>query len=152
LETLTDATTIAASIDKVWEAIENPDRHARWYPFVEQIDGDHHADSMRTCTVLVGTRRATTVERCTEREDGRKLVWRIESDTTGFSRMVSDWTAGFAIERDGPDKTRVLAQSVFTPAKLSAYVLGPILRRKFHQTQRIILASLEQYVEDAVPR
>jgi hypothetical protein len=55
-------------------------------------------------------------------------------------------------KKSGPDKTRVLAQSVFTPAKLSAYVLGPILRRKFHQIQRIILASLKQYVEDAVPR
>jgi uncharacterized protein YndB with AHSA1/START domain len=152
VETLTDTTTIAAPVDQVWAAIENPDRHAHWHPFVQQIDGDHHANSVRTCTVLIGTRRATTVERCTERLDGRKLGWRIESDTTGFSRMVSGWAAGFTIEPDGPDKTRVLAESVFTPAKLSAHVLRPILRRKFHQTQRTILASLKQYVEEAVTK
>jgi hypothetical protein len=95
--------------------------------------------------VIVGGKPGTTRERCVEADEARLLTWAIEEDSTGFSRMVSDWRAGFALERvDGG--TRVTARSDFRPTSLPLRLLLPVVRRKFHRTQRAILASLEQAV------
>jgi hypothetical protein len=73
-------------------------------------------------------------------------MWAVERDSTGFSRMVADWRTGFSLQPQGPGATLVRAQSLFRP-RLVARLMAPLIRRKFHQTQRAILNGLKQHAE-----
>jgi uncharacterized protein YndB with AHSA1/START domain len=135
-----------APIDVVWHAIEDPAAHARWHPFVSTIAGGHELHEVRSCSVQVGKKKGTTRERCVEREEGVRIAWAIEEDSTGFARMVSGWRSGFSLaERDGA--TVVTAQSTFRPNNVLVRTMLPLIRRKFHQTQQAILRGLQEAVE-----
>jgi uncharacterized protein YndB with AHSA1/START domain len=139
---ITDETTINAPIAAVWEAIHSPAEHARWHPYLSQIDGGHQLGQTRECTVLAGKKNGRTRERCVEYEAGHRIVWVIDEDSTGFGRMVSDWRAGFSLEeRDGI--TAVSAESRFRPRNIAVRAMLPLIRRKFHQTQQNILGGLK---------
>jgi uncharacterized protein YndB with AHSA1/START domain len=143
---IADELRIDASVDVVWHAIEDPVAHARWHPFVSAIAGGHELGEIRSCSVRVGKKEGTTKERCVEREEGARIAWAIEEDSTGFARMVSGWRSGFSVaEREGA--TVVTAQSTFRPDSVLVRAMLPLIRRKFHQTQRAILGGLQEAVE-----
>ena len=76
------------------------------------------------------------------------IAWAIEDDSTGFGRMVSGWRSGFRLaECDGT--TIGTAEGEFRPRNLLVRTMLPIIRRKFHQTQRAILRGLQEAVEGA---
>jgi hypothetical protein len=141
-----DEIPINASLARTWEAIKNPARHAQWHPFVTAIDGEHRLGQLRTCSVIVGKKQGQIAERCVEDDHERSIVWAIDQDTTGFSRVVTDWRSGFTLhQRD--DATWATAHSAFEPKNILVRALGPVIKRKFHQTQRAILAGLKASVE-----
>ena len=143
---IADELRLDAPIDVVWHAIEDPAAHARWHPFVSAIAGGHELHEVRSCSVQVGKKEGTTKERCVEREDGARITWAIEEDSTGFARMVSAWRSGFTLdELDGA--TVVTAESVFRPNNVLVRAMLPLIRRKFHQTQQAILRGLQEAVE-----
>lgn len=142
---ITDELRLDAPIDVVWAAIADPAAHARWHPFVSAIAGGHELGETRTCSVRAGNRQGTTKERCVEREERARIAWAIEEDSTGFGRMVSGWRSGFTVaERDGA--TVVTAESTFHPANVLVRAMLPLIRRRFHQTQRAILRGLQDTV------
>lgn len=144
---IVDELRLDAPLDVVWHAIEDPGAHARWHPFVSAIAGGHELQEIRSCSVRVGEKSGTTRERCVEREERERIVWAIEEDSTGFGRMVSDWRSGFSLaERDGA--TVVTASSTFRPSNLLVRAMLPVIRRKFHRTQRAILRALQEAVAD----
>ncbi len=134
----------------VWNAIEDPVAHADWHPYLVRITGEHRAGAERTCSVLIGKRAGETRERCTEADPERAITWSIEHDTTGFSRVVADWQAGFTLAPQD-HRTLVTARSAFQPKGLRVRLMGPIVRHKFHGTQRAILAALKESVEMSHP-
>jgi uncharacterized protein YndB with AHSA1/START domain len=134
-----------APIDLVWHAIEDPAAHARWHPFMNAITGGREPHEIRSCSVQVGKKEGSTKERCVERDEGTRITWAIEEDSTGFGRMVSGWRSGFSLaELDGA--TIVTAESTFRPSNLLVRAMLPVIRRKFHQTQRAILRGLQEAV------
>jgi uncharacterized protein YndB with AHSA1/START domain len=146
---ITNELRVDAPIDVVWRAIEDPAAHARWHPFVSAIAGGHELHAIRSCTVLVGNKHGTTKERCVERDDGTRIVWAIEEDSTGFGRMVSDWRSGFRLaEHQGA--TLVTAESTFRPNNILVRALLPMIRRRFHHTQRAILHGLQEAASRSV--
>jgi len=141
-----DTAVVGAPAAMVWAAIKDPAVHAEWHPFVIGISGEHALGAVRSCSVLVGKRRGETTERCVEEEPERRIVWRIEEDSTGFSRLVSEWRAGFTLQSvDGG--TRVTAESTFRPRRALLRLLRPLVARRFHRAQQAILAGLERAVE-----
>jgi uncharacterized protein YndB with AHSA1/START domain len=142
-----DEIVVRAPAERVWKAIEDPVAHAQWHPFLTHVAGEHALGSTRKCDVLIGKKQATTEERCSTYVEGRRIMWTIEQDSSGFSRMVSDWTAGFSLEPKDSDQTRVVAESTFSPGKLLARLMLPMIRSKFHRTQKRILDGLKQHVE-----
>jgi uncharacterized protein YndB with AHSA1/START domain len=143
---IADEVRLDAPIDVVWHAIEDPAAHARWHPFLIAIAGAHELYEVRSCSVQVGKTEGTTKERCVEREDGARIAWAIEEDSTRFGRMVSGWRSGFSLaEREGA--TVVTAQSVFQPNNALVRAMLPLIRRKFHQTQQAILHGLQEAVD-----
>jgi uncharacterized protein YndB with AHSA1/START domain len=141
-----DELIVRAPISDVWAAIKNPAAHVAWHPFLTGIEGEHALGATRACSVTVGGKQGTTRERCIEEEQERRISWAIEEDSTGFSHMVSDWRAGFSLEPAGP-ATRVVAESVFRPRSVLIRIMSPIVRRKFHHTQRAILVGLKNACE-----
>ena len=135
-----------ASASEVWRAIEDPAVHARWHPFVTEIAGEHRLGQVRTCSVIVGGKHGETKERCAVEEPTSRIVWSVEEDSTGFGRMVSNWRAGFSLTERGA-ATIVAAESTFEPTNLLVRAMLPIIRRKFHQTQRAILVALKESLE-----
>jgi hypothetical protein len=145
---ITDQTRVKGSTDVVWLAIVDPATHARWHPFITEIAGQHKLDQIRACVVLVGAKPGRTRERCVEYVDHGRIIWMVEEDSSGFSRMVSDWRAGFTLTTDG-DTTLVTAESVFRPNNLIVRAIVPMIRRRFHRAQRAILAGLKDAVESS---
>jgi uncharacterized protein YndB with AHSA1/START domain len=143
---IADELRLDAPIEVVWHAIEDPVAHARWHPFVSAIAGGHELHEIRCCSVRVGKKEGTTKERCVEREGAERIVWAIEEDSTGFARMVSGWRSGFSLaELDSA--TIVTAESMFRPRNVLVRAMLPMIRRKFHQTQKAILRGLQEAVE-----
>jgi uncharacterized protein YndB with AHSA1/START domain len=147
MEDIRDEIVVRAPAERVWLAIEDPIEHAEWHPNLTGIAGEHSLGGTRECNVLVGKKSGKTKERCTTYVRGRTIMWTIEEDSSGFSRMVSDWSAGFSLEPQDATSTRVVAESKFTPSRFSARLMLPMIRRKFHQTQQSILSGLKQQVE-----
>jgi uncharacterized protein YndB with AHSA1/START domain len=147
MEDIADEVIVKAPVERVWKAIQDPGEHAEWHPFVTGIEGEHALGATRKCSVLVGKKPGTTEERCSTRDDARRIMWTVERDSTGFSRMVSEWSAGFSLEPQGPGTTRVTARSLFTPKRFFVRLMMPGIRRRFHRTQRAILDGLKQHVE-----
>jgi carbon monoxide dehydrogenase subunit G len=139
-----DETVVQAPAEAVWHEIVDPQRHAAWHPFVTRIRGDHSLGATRSCDVAMGKKRALTSEVCVAREERDWIMWRIDEDSSGFLRLVSDWTAGFRLEPVGADATRVTAESVFRPRNFLVRLMLPVVRRKFHQAQRSILRGLRE--------
>lgn len=146
---IVDQIAVAASAGAVWNAIQDPAAHARWHPFVTKITGEHRVGATRGCEVDLGKRKGETRERCISAEAERRIAWRIEEDSTGFLRLVTDWTAGFELEPDGSGRTRVVAKSTFAPRTFLVRPMLPLVRRKFHTTQRAILDALKRAVESS---
>ena len=144
-----DQLAINAPKAEVWEAIKDPVVHTRWHPFTTKIEGLHERGATRKCDVIAGKKRGVTEERCSTFEEGKKILWRIEKDTTGFSKMVSDWETGFSLESRGPESTLVEAQSTFEPRGLLVRLTAPLVKKKFHDTQQKILGGLKQFVEES---
>jgi hypothetical protein len=148
---IADELRLDAPIDVVWHAIEDPAAHARWHPFVSGIAGGHELHEIRSCSVRVGRKEGATRERCVEREERARIAWAIEEDSTGFGRLVSGWRSGFGLaERDGA--TIVTAESTFSPSSVIVRAMLPVIRRRFHQTQRAILRGVREAVEGQTAR
>jgi uncharacterized protein YndB with AHSA1/START domain len=143
---LEDTLTVEASVGEVWHALKDPAVHARWHPFVTEIAGEHRLGEVRTCSVLVGGKHGETKERCIVEQQATRITWLVEEDSTGFGRMVSNWRAGFSLTDRGA-RTAITAESTFEPNHMLIRAMLPIVRRKFHQTQRAILAALQVSLE-----
>jgi hypothetical protein len=118
-----------------------------WHPFATRIEGDHAPGAVRTCTVRIGRKPGITRERCTAYDETSTIMWAIEHDSSGFSRMAADWQSGFRLTALDPGATRVQAVSQFRPRGPVTRVMMPAIRRKFHQAQRAILDGLRQHAE-----
>lgn len=147
MKNIRDSIIINAPASKVWEAIKDPKVNPKWHPYVTHIGGEHVLGAKRTCTAEVDGKAGTTEEQCSVYEDGHKIMWEIQKDSTGFSNMVADWSAGFTLESKDAKTTIVMAQSLFRPKKFLVHFMMPMINYKFHQVQRRILGGLKEYAE-----
>jgi uncharacterized protein YndB with AHSA1/START domain len=147
MQDIADEVTVNAPLAQVWKAIQDPGEHVAWHPFATRIDGEHAPGAVRTCAVQIGRKPGTTRERCTAYDEAGAIMWAMEHDSSGFSRMVTGWQSGFTLAPQGPGATRVRAVSQFRPKGPIVRLMMPGIRRKFHQTQRAILHELKQHAE-----
>jgi hypothetical protein len=131
----------------VWKSIQDTALHAEWHPHVNHIGGDHELGAVRQCSVNVRGKAGHTEEVCSLYEENRKIMWEIKKDSTGFSEMVTDWSAGFTLQDNDGKTTLVIAKSEFRPKNLLVNLMTPMIAYKFHQVQKEILLSLKQYTE-----
>ena len=141
-----DHLALSAEPGTVWAAIKDPSAHATWHPFLTEIKGAHQFGAERVCSVDLGGKSSRTRERCVVDQPEQRIIWQIDDDSSGFSRMVSDWTAGFSLTPAG-GATLVTAESAFRPRNQLVRLMMPMVRRKFHQTQKAILAGLKEFAE-----
>lgn len=140
-----DEVLVDRPVAMVWAAIVDPAAHAAWHPYVTEIRGEHREGAVRTCSVLIGGKAGETSERCIGFAPEQSITWRIEAESSGFGRMVSDWRSGFSLERRA-DSTLLVARSDFRPRRLVRVML-PLVRRRFHRIQREILVAVKRAVQ-----
>ena len=116
MEEITDEVIVQAPADRVWKAIQDPGEHVAWHPFATRIDGEHALGSERTCSVVIGRKPGTSRERCSAYEEASKIMWTVEQDSSGFSAMVADWSAGSKSARVVTCKIASLRLSVWAAA------------------------------------
>jgi hypothetical protein len=80
-----DAVVVNANASDVWEAIRDPSLHADWHPFVDSIRGEHAQGASRRCAIRVGKKAGETEEHCTAYDEGQRILWQIDEDSTGSS-------------------------------------------------------------------
>lgn len=141
-----DQILISAPAAKVWTALKDPLTHPQWHRFVMNIKGLHERGERRYCDVKVGGKKALMEEVCVQCEEMKAIQWRIEKDGTGFSDMVADWSSWFLLTSNG-GSTTVTASSLFEPKGWMARLMMPLIRFKFHGTQKEILQGLKKYSE-----
>jgi hypothetical protein len=105
----------------------------------------HAASEISTAQGRRDGKDGTTKERCAQEGEGRRIAWLVEKDSAGFARIIANWRAGFSVSPNDRG-TVVTADSTFEPKNVLVRAMLPLIRRRFHQAQRAILAALKASV------
>jgi hypothetical protein len=90
------------------------------------------------------------VERCIESVPDRKLVHRIEDDSFGFSRMLSDFWFSFTLEPESAETTRVSIETHYDPRALRGRLMSALMaKRQFRRVRVSALDNLKRLAESA---
>ncbi|HJU75644.1 MAG TPA: SRPBCC family protein [Gemmatimonadaceae bacterium] len=144
-----DEIIVAAPARMVWAILEDGSRLVEWMPLVMRTDaGREVAGAVRHCHVSFAGRSGDVVERCVEFTPHQRIMWRMESETLGFSRHFADFGFGFIIEPQRGDVTRVRTETYYRPRGIVASMLNRMmLRRKYRAVRRMALAGLKRLAE-----
>jgi uncharacterized protein YndB with AHSA1/START domain len=144
-----DELLIAAPVATVWALLEDGSRLVEWMPLVKQTDATREVvGAVRHCRVAFGSRTGEVVERCVESVPERRIMWRVESETLGFSRHFADFGFGFILEPHGRAATLVRTESYYQPKGIIASLLNQLLlRRKYRAVRCSALAGLKRVAE-----
>jgi carbon monoxide dehydrogenase subunit G len=144
---------VDASPARVWEILEDSENHLpRVLPMVQtcQIEsgGRERIGAVRTCNVELGGRTGTTVERCIESVAQRKLTHRIEDDSFGFARRLSDFWFSFTLEPAGSRTTLVRIETHYDPKGIVGRLMSTLVaKRQFGKVRASALENLKRLAE-----
>jgi carbon monoxide dehydrogenase subunit G len=146
---------VAAPPDRIWELLEDSEANLpSVLPMVTSCEiesgGRERVGAVRTCAVDFGRKQGTTVERCVESAPNERLTHRIEDDSFGFSRMLSDFWFSFALEPTGEGVTVVSIETHYDPRGPFARAMSVLMmRRKFRPVRESALTNLKRLAEGA---
>jgi len=144
--------------DRIWEILEDSEANlSRVLPMVKSCEiesgGRERVGAVRTCDVDFGGKAGQTVERCIESVPNRKLAHRIEEDSFGFSRMLSDFWFSFSLEPESAEATLVRIETHYDPNGLAARLMSALMmKRKFRRVRMTALSNLKRLAESTSER
>jgi uncharacterized protein YndB with AHSA1/START domain len=145
--------TIDAPPEAVWEILEDSRPNLpRLWPMVKrcEIEGRERVGAVRRCTVEFMGKSGYTVERCLESIPNRRLAHSVETDSFGFSRMLSEFWFAFILEPTDTGATRVRCESHFDPKGLKGRIMSALMiKRKFCDVRETALSNLKRLAEAA---
>jgi uncharacterized protein YndB with AHSA1/START domain len=142
-------TIIKAPAARVWAAVTDIKLLPKINPGVIAATGRmDQQGATRTCEMSTNGRKGTMTERLAELVPGQKTVWVIESDSMGMTKMLSDPRFCFYVEKIDEGTTRLINESYYTPATVTARVMNALfMKRKMGQIQEQILQNVKSLVE-----
>jgi len=144
---------VHASAERIWEILEDSESNLpRVLPMVKtceiQSGGRERIGAVRTCDVDFGGKTGKTVERCIESVAHRKLAHRIEDDSFGFSRRLSDFWFSFSLEPAGAGTTLVRVETHYDPRGLVGRLMSALMaKRQFGKVRESALENLKRLAE-----
>jgi Polyketide cyclase / dehydrase and lipid transport len=144
---------VYASPDRIWEILEDSESNLpRVLPMVTtceiQSGGRERIGAVRTCDVDFGGKTGKTVERCIERVPHRRLAHRIEDDSFGFSRRLSDFWFSFTLEPVSAGTTLVRLETHYDPRGILGRLMSALMaKRQFGRVRESALENLKRLAE-----
>jgi hypothetical protein len=145
---------VHAAPDRIWEILEDSERHLpSVLPMVKTCEiesgGRERIGAVRTCDVDFGGKTGTTVERCIESVAPRKLTHRIEDDSFGFSRRLSDFWFSFTLEPASAGTTLVRIETHYDPRGVVGRLMSALMaKRQFGKVRASALQNLKRLAEN----
>lgn len=136
----------------VWAVLDDSANLPRWCPFMvkDTTGGKESMGATRECTIENGGRSGRVKERCIDYQPERRIMWTMDEDTLGITRMLEGFAFGFSLERLEDQRTRVTFEQRWRARTLLAKLLVPlVMRRQMAKTNERLLGYLKQYVEGA---
>jgi hypothetical protein len=144
---------VNASPERIWEILEDSESNLpRVLPMVKtcaiESGGRERIGAVRTCDVDFGGKAGTTVERCIESVANQKLAHRIEDDSFGFSRRLSDFWFSFTLDPAGGGTTLVRIETHYDPKGIPGRLMSTLIaKRQFGKVRESALENLKHLAE-----
>jgi Polyketide cyclase / dehydrase and lipid transport len=145
---------VHAAPERIWAILEDSQANLPdVLPMVRTCEleagGHERVGAVRTCSVDFGSKRGITVERCIESVPNRRLAHRIERDSFGFSRVLSDFWFSFSLEPEN-GATLVRIETHYDPRGLMGRLMSALMaKRRFRSVRMSALENLKRLAEDA---
>jgi carbon monoxide dehydrogenase subunit G len=146
-------TVVNAPPERIWEILEDSETNLpHVLPMVKtceiQSGGRERVGAVRTCDVDFGGKAGKTVERCIESVANRKLAHRIEDDSFGFSRTLSDFWFAFTLEPASDETTLVRIETHYDPRGIIGRLMSALMaKRQFGKVRESALENLRRLAE-----
>lgn len=140
---------INATASSIWAIITDITVLHKINPGVVKATGrmDKQGET-RTCEMNNKGRRGTITEKLVELVPEQKMVWVIEHDTMGMSKMLKDPRFCFYLEKVGDGKTKIVNESYYQPATLMAKIMNIMMMKKMMgKIQDQILSNIKSLAE-----
>jgi len=135
---------VNAPISSVWAIITDITLLPRINPGVIKATGTmNESNAVRTCEVENKGRKGIITEKLVEFVLGKRMVWRVESDTMGMSKMLLDTQFSLLLETVTDSSTKVTAETHYSPRTFLAGIMnGLVMKKMFARAQEKILQNL----------
>lgn len=137
-------------MSRIWAIITDISLLPRINPGVIKATGTmNKLNGMRTCEVENRGRKGVITEKLIEFVPEKRVVWKVESDTMGMSKMLKDTRFFLLLEKVTDSSTRVTAETHYTPANLPARIMNSLMMKKmFAAAQEEILHNIQTLIQN----
>jgi uncharacterized protein YndB with AHSA1/START domain len=145
-------TIVDAPIARVWAIVTDISLLPKINPGVIKASGTmNELNATRTCEIDNKGRKGRITEKLVELIPEKRTVWKVESDTMGMSKMLQDTEFFLTLEKVTDSRTRVTAETHYTPANLLARVMnGLMMKKMFAKAQDEILHNIQTLTQNQV--
>ncbi len=139
---------------RVWSILMDSTLLPRWVPAVRHVDAcerkGERVGAVRECSVELGGRAGTMVERCVSLEPDSHVHYAVEDESFGLRRMFDHYTFRISLTPRGPQRTEVKVETFYTPRHAGYALLNAVmLRRRFASVVDGLLEGLVRLAEEA---
>jgi uncharacterized protein YndB with AHSA1/START domain len=145
-------TAIAAPVEEVWAIVQDSTLLPQWMPNV------HHTvittaqskavGEIRQCEVSLSGRSGQLVEQCVEFAPLQKISFKVQHDSFGFSRLISDLSYAMLLETSGPYHTQVRLEYYYQEKGLIGRVVNALMiKPQWNPLCLAMLDGLKQFAE-----
>lgn len=149
-----DEVIIEAPVERVWKLIADSSELVNWGPPVRKVevlaphDQAEGLNSRRRVSAEFGGKTGEFVERRIDHAEQRRIEYRIEEETFGLFRVMSEPGFSMEIEPAGHGRTRLVWRFFHNPKGILGAILNVVVIRRQQRRNRLAgLESLKRYAE-----
>jgi uncharacterized protein YndB with AHSA1/START domain len=136
----------------VWNILVDSRLLPQWVPAVRHVEScevtGEAVGTVRHCSVELGGRSGTTVERCVSLEPERHIAFLVEDESFGMRNMFADYGFAIVLEPVKPNQTRVIIETFYTPRNAAYRLMNAFLmRRQYRRVVDDLLSGLVRLAE-----
>jgi len=140
---------VNSPVSSIWAIITDINQLQKINPGIINATGrmDKQGET-RTCQFNNKGKVGTMTERLIELVPEQKIVWTIEEDSMGMSKMLKGTRFCLYLQKIGDNKTRVINESYYQPANIMAKLMNTFaMKKRMGQIQEQILANIKSMAE-----
>lgn len=144
---------IDSPIELVWSILQDSTRLPQWLSNVTHTDilseRTEAGDEVRRCAVDLVGQKGQLVERCVDFVPMQKIAYRIEEDTFGFQRLLTELGYVMQIEASGTNATHIRLEYRYRTKGLLTGLLNLVMiKPQWKQLCGDMLKGLKALVEN----